>query len=195
MPSRTIRWWPKSVSKTPSVSKTRHWLLWRQSARQFSIFFILELVTVIPLYFTRVGLETQKSYSTWQFRYDCYHREGGWSFVGISLRFGDFNYGSTKALDQAWNWIICRGVQALLMLLAYHVFTDSLLRAAEISSLSFELYAKLSIYSISTNVLWHVLKALSQKELANEGYLRVVMNLFHICSIFPKVCSRFFMAC
>ncbi|PMD18329.1 hypothetical protein NA56DRAFT_706936 [Hyaloscypha hepaticicola] len=91
------------------------------------------------------------------------NKGGGWSFVGINLICGTFNYGPAKALDLAWNWIVGRGVQALLMLLAYHVFTDSLLRAAEMTSLSYELYAQLSLYTTSINVLWHVLKALCQK--------------------------------
>lgn len=142
---------PKAFRKPHQFLGRHVGYFWRQSARHFSIFCILGLVTIIPLCFTSWGVDilTFRSYSTPPFMYDCYQEGGGWSFVGINLKFGEFNYGSAKALDLAWNWIIGRGVQALLMLLAYRVFTDALLRAAEMTPLSFELYAKLSLYTTS----------------------------------------------
>jgi hypothetical protein len=155
-------------SITPKAFRKTHRFLglnlgyWRQPARHFSIFFILALLTIIPLYFAGWGIDTLGNYNPGPFTYDCYQKEG-WSFVGINQRFGDFNYGSAKALDLAWNWIVGRGVQALLILLAYRVFNDALIRAAEMTPLSFELYARLSLYTTRIDVLWYVLKALFQK--------------------------------
>lgn len=110
-----------------------------------------------------MGVGSLGNYDATAFTYDCYQDGYGWSFVGINLIVGEFNYGSAKALDLAWNWIIGRGVQALLMLLAYRVFNDALIRAAEMTALSFELYARLALYTARIDVLWYVLKALFQK--------------------------------
>ena len=137
---------------------------WRQPARHFSIFSILALVIIIPLYFLGWGFSGMQSYTQPPFTHDCYSdNSGGWSFVGINLRFGAFNYGSAKALDLAWNWIVGRGLQALFMLLAYRVFNDALLRAAELTPLPFDLYVRLSLYTTQIHVLWYVLKALLRK--------------------------------
>ena len=154
---------------TPKAFRKPHRFLglnlgyWRQPARHFSIFSILGLLTIIPLYFAVLGVGSLGNYDATAFTYDCYQDGYGWSFVGINLIVGEFNYGSAKALDLAWNWIIGRGVQALLMLLAYRVFNDALIRAAEMTALSFELYARLALYTARIDVLWYVLKALFQK--------------------------------
>jgi hypothetical protein len=137
---------------------------WRQPARHFSIFAILAFVIIVPLYFLGWGFTSLQGYVQPAFTHDCYSlSRGGWSFVGINLRFGNFNYGSAKALDLAWNWIVGRGLQALLMLLAYRVFNDALLRAAELTPLPFDLYVRLSLYTTRIDVLWYVLKALLRK--------------------------------
>ncbi|KAE9367622.1 hypothetical protein N431DRAFT_383412 [Stipitochalara longipes BDJ] len=137
---------------------------WRQPARHFSIFAILAFVIIVPLYFLGWGFNSLQGDFPPPFSHDCYSLSGGgWSFVGINLRFGNFNYGSAKALDLAWNWIVGRGLQALLMLLAYRVFNDALLRAAELTPLPFDLYVRLSLYTTRIDVLWYVLKALFRK--------------------------------
>jgi hypothetical protein len=74
---------------------------WRQPARHFSIFFILALVTIVPLYFVGWGFGSLQSYTQPPFTYDCYQKGNGWSFFGINLRFGNFNYGSAKTFDLA----------------------------------------------------------------------------------------------
>jgi hypothetical protein len=157
-----------SGTPPPKAFKKTHQFLglnlgyWRQPARHFSIFAILMVVTIIPLYFVSVGYEFQNNEPE-PFGYDCYGSSDGWSFVGINLRFGAFNYGSAKALDLAWNWIVGRGLQALLTLLAYRVFHDALLRAAEMTPLSFELYAALSLYATRLDVIWQLMKAMARK--------------------------------
>lgn len=160
----------KPASIAPKAfSKTQRFLgldlgYWRQPARHFSIFAILALVTIIPLYFLGWGFNSMQSFVQPAFTYNCYStNNGGWSFVGINLRFGNFNYGSAKALDLAWNWIVGRGLQALFMLLAYRVFNDALLRAAELTPIPFDLYVRLSLYSTRIDSLWYVLKALFRK--------------------------------
>lgn len=62
--------------------------------------------------------------------------------------------------DLQWNWIVGRGLQGLLTLLAYRVFSDALLRAAELTPVSFELYAALSLYSTKPEIPWQIIKGL-----------------------------------
>jgi hypothetical protein len=159
---------PSRVAPPKAFKKTHRFLgmelgYWRLPARHFSIFTILMLVTIIPLYYVSVGFNFLQNISPVPFTYDCYGTSEGWTFVGINLRFGAFNYGSAKALDLAWNWIVGRGLQGLLMLLTYRVFNDGLLRAAEMTPLSFELYAALSLYSTRLDILWYLVKAMARK--------------------------------
>lgn len=131
---------------------------WRMPARHFSIFSALFLVVFLPLWFV-VQTHLETGGSDLPFDYDCYG-DGSWTFVGISFRFGHFDYGSAKALDLAWNWIVGRGVQGILTLLAYRVFSDALLRTAELTPISFELYASLGLYSTKPELLWQLVKGL-----------------------------------
>lgn len=55
-----------------------------------------------------------------------------------------------------------RGLQALLSLLAYRVFSDALLRAAELTPLSCELYASIALRGNRFEVLWDLLKGLGR---------------------------------
>jgi hypothetical protein len=138
---------------------------WRLPARHCSIFLVLLLATVLPLSY--VGNDfgsyiiNEGSFSL-EFVYDCTGSSSGWTFAGVDLRFGRFNYGSAKALDLAWNWIVGRGLQALFTLIAYRVFNDALLRAAEMTPLSYELYASVSLYSTKPDVLWQLLKGIAK---------------------------------
>jgi hypothetical protein len=163
---------------------------WRQPARHFSIFSVLALVTIIPLYFVGASFQTLQGYTPPPFMHDCYQGADGWSFVGINLRFGYFNYGSAKALDLAWNWIVGRGVQVLLTLLAYRVFNDALLRAAEMTPLSFDLYARLSLYTTRLDVLWHVLKALCRKGnwRTKAIFVWLIVSIIYVVT-FPRFAS------
>jgi hypothetical protein len=134
---------------------------WRLPARYFSIFSVLMLATVLPLYYVinnMANIIVNDGDSA--FFYDCTGSSSGWTFLGISLRFGRFDYGSAKALDLAWNWVVGRGLQAFFTLIAYRVFNDALLRAAEMMPLSYELYASLSLYSTKPDILWQLVKGL-----------------------------------
>lgn len=188
---------PKAFRKPHRFLGCNVGYFWRQYLRQFSIFCILGLVIIVSLYSARFvpwlnDIVILSSYFNPPFTCDCNEKGGGWSFVGINLICGTFNYGPAKALDLAWNWIVGRGVQALLMLLAYHVFTDSLLRAAEMTPLSYELYAQLSLYTTSINVLWHVLKALFQKGnwRTKAIFLWLCISIIYVVS-FPRYAPLF----
>ncbi len=136
---------------------------WRMPARHFSIFALLVTVIVIPLYYAALGYDLVQNVQLGAFEYDCYGITAGWTYVGINLRFGRFDFGSAKALDLAWNWIVGRGLQGLLTLVAFRAFNDALLRAAEMTPMSYELYAALSLYSNKLAILWQLLKGLGKR--------------------------------
>lgn len=107
------------------------------------------------------------------FKFDCMD-SGGWSLVGINLvPFQNFTFGEAKAVDLAWNWVVGRGLQGLLTLLAYRVFSDALLRVVELSAVPFELYATLALPSTKIELLWQVCKNLFKR-----GNWRVKMIFF-----------------
>jgi hypothetical protein len=123
---------PKVVSQPKAFRKNHRFLglrvgFWRLPARHFSIFSILFLAVFLPLWFSSGGYSSIGAESLEPFEYNCYG-DGGWTFVGINIRFGRFDYGSAKALDLAWNWIVGRGLQAVFSFVAYRVFSDALLR-------------------------------------------------------------------
>ena len=83
---------------------------------------------------------------------------GTWSFAGIDIQFGRLTFNQAKAADVAWNWIIGRGVQGLLAFVSYRVFTDALMRAAEISYLPYSIFTSLALLSTRTETLWDLLR-------------------------------------
>jgi hypothetical protein len=90
------------------------------------------------------------------FTVDCSGGQSGWTLVGVNIRFGLFSYSKAKAIDLAWNWIIGRGFQALMSLLAMRVFRDALLRVVEQTPLSYEMYATLALYPTKIEMLWQL---------------------------------------
>jgi len=122
----------KDISQPKAFCKTRRFLglrlgFWRIPARHFLIFSVMFLAVFLPLWYASGGYSSIGAEGLELFEYSCYG-DGSWTFVGINIRFGRFDYGSAKALDLAWNWIVGRGLQAILVLLAYRVFSDALLR-------------------------------------------------------------------
>jgi hypothetical protein len=81
----------KSESIAPKAFRKRHRFLglnlgyWRQPARHFSIFSVLALFVIIPLYFVATGYNSLQSYAPLPFTHNCYQGSGGWSFVGINV--------------------------------------------------------------------------------------------------------------
>ena len=70
------------------------------------------------------------------------------------------SFGQAKALDMAWNWVAGRGVQVILAWLAYHVFTGTLMRTAEMAYLPYELFTALALHPTSPSTIWDLCKGL-----------------------------------
>lgn len=85
---------------------------------------------------------------------------GLWTFLGIDIRFGRMSFARAKILDMVWNWIAGRGVQFALAWLTYHVFVASLMRTAEITHVSYDLFTSLSLFSARPGCLWDIGKGL-----------------------------------
>lgn len=133
---------------------------WRLTVRHASIFSILFVVIFVPVYYATLAPSSFDNNAFYPFAYDC-SASPGW--LGIDIRFGRFSYGEAKAIDLAWNWVVGRGVQGILSLIAYRVFSDALLRAAEMTHLSFELFASLSLYSNRLDMAWQLIKGLGKR--------------------------------
>jgi hypothetical protein len=164
---------------------------WRMPARHFSIFLALFAVTMPPLYVVGIQLNSLSNNGRPAFQYDCYGTSNGWSFIGVNIRFGRFSYGGAKAIDLAWNWIAGRGLQAVLTLVAYRVFSDALLRAAEMTPLPFQLYASLSLYSTKPDIIWQLLKAVARRGTWRTKaifYWLLISTIYLV--VFPRFVSR-----
>lgn len=81
---------------------------------------------------------------------------GPWNLIGIDIRFGRMTFGQAKGLDLAWNWVAGRGLQFLLAWVSYRVFTDALMRTAEITYVPYELFTSLALFSTKTDALWYL---------------------------------------
>lgn len=78
---------------------------------------------------------------------------GTWNLIGIDIRFGRLTFGQAKGLDVAWNWVAGHGLQLVLSLIAYRVFTDALMRATELTHVSYRLFTSIALFSTKTDAL------------------------------------------
>lgn len=149
---------PKAFYKTHQFFR---WDLgyWRMPARHGSIFAILFLVTFLPSWYSQYGFNVIQTSSIQPFNYDC-NESVGWSFIGISLQFGKFSFGEAKAIDLAWNWVVGRGLQGILSILAYRVFCDALVRVTELTAIPYDLYITLALPSTKIELVWKLCPAL-----------------------------------
>ena len=159
---------------------------WRMPVRHFSIFAVLFLAVFLPLWYTINEVAIPNEFIM-PFHFDCYG-DSSWSFVGIDIRLGKFDYGAAKALDLAWNLIVGRGLQGILTWLAYRVFSDALLRTAELTPISFELYASLGLYSTKPEILWQLLKGLPK---FGNWRIKLIFTWLFISTIYLVSFPRF----
>ncbi|KAJ9630871.1 hypothetical protein H2203_001396 [Taxawa tesnikishii (nom. ined.)] len=73
--------------------------------------------------------------------------------------YGNFTLGQAKGIDLAWNAVIGRGGTALFGILIYRIITNSLLRVAEMTGVSYELFATLSLHHTIVYSFLPLLKA------------------------------------
>lgn len=160
---------------------------WRMPARHFSIFAALALAIGLPLGYVVRGFNNLVDNGQLPFEYDCYGSSNGWTFIGLNWRFGTFSYGSAKALDLAWNWIVGRGLQGILSIIAYRVFSDALLRVTEMTPISYELYATISFFSTKPTMIWQLLKGLGTQGNWRTKFILswLVISIIYLLS-FPR---------
>ncbi|KAL8839788.1 MAG: hypothetical protein Q9170_001599 [Blastenia crenularia] len=82
-----------------------------------------------------------------------------WTFLGINLRFGRMTFSQAKTLDLIWNWVAGRGLQLFLAWLTYPVHTAALMRVAEVSHVSYDLFTALALFSTRPSSLCDLVKA------------------------------------
>jgi hypothetical protein len=160
---------------------------WRMPARHMSIFSVLFLATFLPIWYASRGFSSIQNVNG-PFSFDCSGSESGWSFVGINIRYGKFQYGAAKTIDLVWNWVVGRGLQALLTFLAYRVFQDALLRVTELTPLPYELYITLALYSTKIDILWQLSKGLFR---FGNWRTRAIFIWLTISTIYLAVFPRF----
>lgn len=71
---------------------------------------------------------------------------------------GNFTLSQVKAMDIAFNMVIGRGTQALLLFISYYVTTDILMRVTEYTPVRFDLFSALAFNHSSFPTALHVLR-------------------------------------
>ncbi|KAI9742878.1 MAG: hypothetical protein M1818_003607 [Claussenomyces sp. TS43310] len=104
--------------------------------------------------------------------------------AGIDLPFGRMGFGWAKAIDLAWNSIVGRGLQILLVYFSYRMFTDILMYLCESEALDYELFATTAFYPTQWAAFWPSLRAF-----CHRCNTRVRVFLFWI------LLSTIYMAC
>ena len=133
---------------------------WREPARHVAVFCAVFPLLYVPSHYASIfAVELSSVNELGPFEYDCAKTEG-WTFVGVNLAYGEFSFGQAKAIDLAWNWVVGRGYQGILSIIAYRIFTDALLRATEMTALPLELYATLALPSAKLVTLYQLGKNL-----------------------------------
>lgn len=161
--------------------KFGRWIHAREVVKHLAIFIFLFLLLFFSISMVTTGTGSIRSADNAPFVFEC-NGGDGWSFLGINMVVAtNFNYGTAKAVDLAWNWVVGRGLQGILSLLAYRVFCDALLRAAEFTPMSYgislsffildwddllidkiELYACVAVSSNKLEMLWQLAKGLGR---------------------------------
>jgi hypothetical protein len=98
-------------------------------------------------------------------------------------------YAYAKAIDLMWNWFIGRGVQAILALLAiicYRVYSDVLMRAAELAPFPYELFASLAFYSTKTDAINEIIRIAWR--VAGQGNVDILVNIDYLSDGVSQVC-------
>lgn len=85
---------------------------------------------------------------------------GSWNLIGIDVRFGRMTFGQAKGLEVAWNRVAGHGLQFILAMIAYRVFTDALMRTTEITHVPYGLFTSLALFSTKTDALWDLIQGL-----------------------------------
>lgn len=97
---------------------------------------------------------------------------------GISYSAGKFSWMQAKAIGVAYNLIVGRGVQTLLILISYRVFLGALLRNAETAAIPYETYTTMAFQHGSTKSVWCLLKG----AFSLGGLRRKLTMLCLVCS-------------
>lgn len=79
-------------------------------------------------------------------------------FSAVTFSTGTLSWAEAKAIEVAWNFVIGKGIQAILVLSSYWVFMGALLRNAERTPIPYNVYSSLAFQHGSPMSLWHILK-------------------------------------
>lgn len=148
---------------------------WYLYLRHGSIFAVVFVAIFVPIWYATIvannnALNAEIDGGASPFSFDCGSSPGhidmstvSPGLLGIDMKFGRLSFDEAKGIDLAWNVLVGRGVQAILSVVSYRVFSDALLRAAEMTHLSYDLYASLSLSSNKGNMAWQLTKSFGKK--------------------------------
>ena len=90
----------------------------------------------------------------------------GWKISDIfqiTIAFGSMPFTGVKGLDVLWDIVVGRGLQAIFALLCYKVFTQSMQRTMERSTVPYGAFEALTFNTASISQIFKLLRAMSTK--------------------------------
>ncbi|EKG22091.1 hypothetical protein MPH_00546 [Macrophomina phaseolina MS6] len=79
-------------------------------------------------------------------------------FSAVTFSTGTLTWAEAKAIEVAWNFVVGKSIQAILVLSSYWVFMGALVRNAERTPIPYSVYSTLAFQHGSPASLWYLLK-------------------------------------
>ncbi len=120
----------------------------RRACQQVTVGICLSLLMLWPLFFYGLpaGLLSVffSSSGTTAIEF-CRRSSNEFSFIEPTIVMGNFTLGQAKTIDLCWNTVIGRGGQAIMGYASYNAVSSALLRIAEVTPVTYDLFASLSL--------------------------------------------------
>lgn len=140
-----------------SANKSRR----RRACRQVTVGISLSLLMLWPLFvygLPAAFLTASFSSSDPTANEFCSKSRNGFSFFEPDIVMGNFTLGQAKAIDLCWNTVLGRGGQAIMGYTSYSVVTSALMRIAEVTPVTYTLFAGLSFHPNSVFTIVDLVK-------------------------------------
>lgn len=148
LPSHTRSWW-QEVWADVKTMRVGH-QLWRFTnifgpiAIIVILIIVMKIATLQDLYPVYEACRPDSGFYVGDGEYNIWARDG---FFQITLGFGEFPFSTAKIIDIAWDIVVGRGGQGILVWICFVVYGKALVRSMESTSVSFGTFEAITLQS------------------------------------------------
>ncbi|KEF53992.1 uncharacterized protein A1O9_09787 [Exophiala aquamarina CBS 119918] len=148
LPSHSKSWWQEAYADVKTL-RLRH-QLWRFTnvigpiAIIIALIVVMKIVTLKDLYPVHEACRPDSGFYVGDAEYNIWARDG---FFQITLAFGEFPFSTAKIIDVAWDIVVGRGGQGILVWVCFVVYGKALVRSMESTSVSFGTFEAITLQS------------------------------------------------